>query len=986
MAEGSLNTDPLVSQASSWSLASDSRLLEALQELSTQLSNQTKQVQQQLDQLAVTTNKTATRLANTTNNFMLLSNTQFIEARVYEDADLETEGVDVTEAEVAKTNEELLEQSNQLICGALKLGINVIETAFEKVEIDDSDSDEDETQPSEVILQPKNPYHVRPLPYVIGTQAFHDDDHVGLIDEEDLSLVTDDESDESDTESEHPDDDDDKVSEYSESDEESPAKISVPPEKPIKAEHFLSEDSESEFSDDDLFSTSTAKEKVTEKPPSIDVNVMSSGGENTDDENDGESVPKMPAGPMSFTSELSAKLGLGPTLASKGSSKPKVTNDDSLDEDNESHSSNTGDGVVKSKKSVMFDNSSDSEDDLFKPETPKSKKSTVAAKNDPIVDQPHEPKIPTGGVSMFGPAKPSSNVEVKQETKPTKPKLDSLFDDLSDDDDLFADIKVVAASAKKKMPVSTSKKVKEEDIFDDDIFSDKETVTSKKKENDEKEGDLFDEDIFSEKKPAKTSKKSLSIFGDLDDDDDDLFADLVIKKKPSNSSKVSKSKELIPEEVMNTSSKDDNTTEDLEATEKGETNDEETKEASKIKKPIGGVSIFGGFNPKSLLKKSPEKEVKELKGESSDKVNISETSEIDGKLSSEVENDTFDSEKKLAPNFKHDDLKREEELSRSSAPAVLVSDKAPETKKVTTTPVLVNDKVSESKKIIDSPQEIAKDVVDKGPAHPANDVLDKDAPALLVSAGKSRPKVKSNRRPPSRGARHAAAKAAETAANDPIEDGGDDIEEKVSVPKSAVSPKQPSPFGGVNLFGGVSPTDVLKKRSPTPNSKIEDQTDSKAKLPEVSSSDISKTPETLPSNSPPASSFTPPPLSSNSPPASSFTPPPLSSFSPPPMTEDETTSPGSLFGSSFEDHDVLFPPTTSKVETSNNMDDLFGDSDDDDLFGISSSSSKIEKKEVKSNSDDLFGGSTVKKAAPSLFDDDSEDDDLFASLTSSKKK
>ena len=102
-------------------------------------------------------------------------------------------------------------------------------------------------------------------------------------------------------------------------------------------------------------------------------------------------------------------------------------------------------------------------------------------------------------------------------------------------------------------------------------------LTSKKKVNDEKEGDLFDEDIFSE---------------------------------PPTASKGSKPTELISEEVLDISSKDDDTTEDLEASEKGETSDEETKEASKIKKPIGGVSMFGGFNPKSLLRNHPKKKLR----------------------------------------------------------------------------------------------------------------------------------------------------------------------------------------------------------------------------------------------------------------------------------------------------------------------------------------------------------------------------------------
>ena len=42
------------------------------------------------------------------------------------------------------------------------------------------DDDEDGGMPIEPILEPKDPYVFRPLPYLIGSAEFMEDDYVGL--------------------------------------------------------------------------------------------------------------------------------------------------------------------------------------------------------------------------------------------------------------------------------------------------------------------------------------------------------------------------------------------------------------------------------------------------------------------------------------------------------------------------------------------------------------------------------------------------------------------------------------------------------------------------------------------------------------------------------------------------------------------------------------------------------------------------------------
>ena len=73
--------------------------------------------------------------------------------------------------------------SHYLFC---RLGLDVIDSAFERIELgdrDDSDSDEgDQRLALGHVLEPKDPYIHRPLPFIIGSASFMQDDDVGLRD------------------------------------------------------------------------------------------------------------------------------------------------------------------------------------------------------------------------------------------------------------------------------------------------------------------------------------------------------------------------------------------------------------------------------------------------------------------------------------------------------------------------------------------------------------------------------------------------------------------------------------------------------------------------------------------------------------------------------------------------------------------------------------------------------------------------------------
>merc|ERR1712227_1132688 len=133
-----------------------------------------------MDKLALKTSSVQVKLDTANNNFLLLSNIKFIEARVYDDNE------DVPdELQGNKTNDDIQRSEEEIITEALKHGVNLINTGFEKVQVEGSDSEsEDDGDRQFYVLQPINKYHVRQLPAVIGTTEWFDDDKIGLAEEE----------------------------------------------------------------------------------------------------------------------------------------------------------------------------------------------------------------------------------------------------------------------------------------------------------------------------------------------------------------------------------------------------------------------------------------------------------------------------------------------------------------------------------------------------------------------------------------------------------------------------------------------------------------------------------------------------------------------------------------------------------------------------------------------------------------------------------
>ncbi|KAJ9595725.1 hypothetical protein L9F63_013088, partial [Diploptera punctata] len=172
-------TEEMRQQSENWNLAGDAGLLKHLQEFSQNLLARAHTTEVALDSLMEELRATSTSVNNVTNQFLCLANTQFVENRVYDDDEKETPPEEKKEEEKPKSKEEQEAEVVARVRESLALGISVLDTMFDVVEVPASDS-EDEESGGRVVLEPHNPYLSRPLPYLIGSREFMEDDTVGL--------------------------------------------------------------------------------------------------------------------------------------------------------------------------------------------------------------------------------------------------------------------------------------------------------------------------------------------------------------------------------------------------------------------------------------------------------------------------------------------------------------------------------------------------------------------------------------------------------------------------------------------------------------------------------------------------------------------------------------------------------------------------------------------------------------------------------------
>ncbi|XP_030343688.1 WASH complex subunit 2C isoform X4 [Strigops habroptila] len=553
----------------SWSLASDAGLLHFLQEFSQQTISRTHEIKKQVDGLISETKATDCRLHNVFNDFLMLSNTQFIENRVYDEEVEEpipkADAGDKTEQE--KTREQKEADLIPKIQEAVNYGLQVLDSAFEQLDIKAGNSDSEEEESNErveLILEPKDLYIDRPLPYLIGSQQFMEQDDVGL---GDLS-------------SEEGSVDSDRGS-------------------VIDSEEKDEEESDDEFGNPSEDDQKTRTAQMSDEDDYDGCDLFDSEKEEDEDGDLDESTRPKKKRPTSFADELAARI--------KGEIPVK------LDEERSSLSSETKTRkTLKEKKEVRV--LSDDEDDIFKPPkltdedfTPFGSRSGLFSggtglfddeESDLFAEAPKEEskereervpvsdasstkslkKVPAGAVSLFpgGSDVFSSTVIVEKvknsaaqntEKIPKQPGKVVLFDD-DDDDDFFV-------GTTKKPPDSIKSTA---DLFDDDegdLFKEKsvippvvsgamketgshrEAVMEKKSQPSSgedfkplsetpprKQRGLFSdeedsEDLFSSSKTVKSKATSLPTSKSLtkaplslfDDDEEDLFGVVPAKKQ-----------------------------------------------------------------------------------------------------------------------------------------------------------------------------------------------------------------------------------------------------------------------------------------------------------------------------------------------------------------------------------------------------------------------------------------------------------------------
>ncbi|XP_077586098.1 WASH complex subunit 2 [Stigmatopora nigra] len=438
--------------AAKWSLAADSGLLLFLQDFSQRMLSKTHEMEKQLDSLIRDTKATDSSLHSVFNDFLMLSNTQFIENRVYdEEVEEPLSKTDGAEKQPEQKNRvpkesELIPKMQQ----AVNFGLKVLDSAFEHLDIKAGNSDSEDEEGNDrldAILEPKDLYVDRPLPLLIGSQAFMEQEDVGLGDlsSDELSMDSDRDS--------VIDSEDGKVTQ--------------------------------DHSDEDLMQEDDDSRHSSRKKSS-----MLSYEEDDDDsdifgESDKEDENTKSVGPPSFADELAARikgeLPSKPTVdqASDDDSddmfKPPKMEDDADDDDDSPFGSRSG---LFSGGKGLFDDDDD-EGDLFSNAAPLPTSKEEKSTNESFESntQPAEPeksvkKVPPGAVSVFpgnslfgpvgnltqnGATSSKNNVTPKQ-----TPVSGGLFDEEEDDDDFFG------AKNLKNDPQEKSKPKISTDLFGED--------------------------------------------------------------------------------------------------------------------------------------------------------------------------------------------------------------------------------------------------------------------------------------------------------------------------------------------------------------------------------------------------------------------------------------------------------------------------------------------------------------------------------------
>lgn len=173
--------------AANWTLAEDSKLCTLLSDLSDSLASHVKDASDAVECAASAATRASVRVSNLNNRLSSFSNDQFIESRVYDETFHASAAVEVPkEKSISECQDETLENMRQ----AVALGFDVIKKQFKRIEMrpEDFDEDDDPTFVPEPVFEPFDSHLSRPLPFVIGTTEWTASPSAGIYEAPDIAV------------------------------------------------------------------------------------------------------------------------------------------------------------------------------------------------------------------------------------------------------------------------------------------------------------------------------------------------------------------------------------------------------------------------------------------------------------------------------------------------------------------------------------------------------------------------------------------------------------------------------------------------------------------------------------------------------------------------------------------------------------------------------------------------------------------------------
>ncbi|KAJ0397508.1 hypothetical protein P43SY_005634 [Pythium insidiosum] len=190
----------LAKEVNKWTLHSDRELHLFLKSYSAELFERTKTLENQVRDVAMEADAAHVRLRNTFNQFLMLSNNQFIENRVYDEEQGEEFGAETVNAPTTATGEENASGSSDPATASTAAPETAADSNVKEKSSGDSvvtkyrsalekgleamklfaTLDDDESDTSSQFDTVLDIYNERPLPFIIGTREFLEDETLGL--------------------------------------------------------------------------------------------------------------------------------------------------------------------------------------------------------------------------------------------------------------------------------------------------------------------------------------------------------------------------------------------------------------------------------------------------------------------------------------------------------------------------------------------------------------------------------------------------------------------------------------------------------------------------------------------------------------------------------------------------------------------------------------------------------------------------------------